>query len=96
MFNSKTFTAKFLIEWIETNGVYAQIFDTKKTHIQLVQRSSDILKLLLQEDLLTIQILEQFWSLSKTDYKVEIYKIINEISVWFKQPHIDYIFDQIK
>lgn len=22
MFNSKTFTAKFLIEWIEKNGVY--------------------------------------------------------------------------
>lgn len=47
MFNSKTFTAQFLIEWIQSNGVYTQIFDTKKTHIQLVQRSSDILKLLL-------------------------------------------------
>jgi ubiquitin carboxyl-terminal hydrolase 34 len=36
MFNSKTFTAKFLIEWMEQNGVYSQIFDTRKTHIQLV------------------------------------------------------------
>ncbi len=36
MFNSKTFPAKYLIEWMEQNGVYIQIFDTRKTHIQLV------------------------------------------------------------
>ena len=36
MFNSKTFPAKYLIEWMEQNGVYTQIFDTRKTHIQLV------------------------------------------------------------
>ncbi len=36
MFNSKAFTAKFLIEWMDQNGVYSQIFDTRKTHIQLV------------------------------------------------------------
>ena len=46
--------------------------------------------------MLTAEILEQFWSLAKTDLKVEIYKIINEISAWLKQNHIDYIFDQIK
>ena len=36
MFNSKTFPAKYLIEWMEQKGVYTQIFDTRKTHIQLV------------------------------------------------------------
>jgi len=46
--------------------------------------------------MLTAEILEQFWSLAKTDLKVEIYKIINEISAWLKQSHIDNIFDQIK
>ena len=49
-----------------------------------MQRSSDILKLLLQEDMLTAEILEPFWSLSKTDLKVEIYKILNEVSAWLK------------
>jgi hypothetical protein len=43
--------------------------------------------------MLNAEILEQFWSLAKTDLKVEIYKIINEISAWLKQNHMDYIFD---
>ena len=33
MFNSKSFTAAFLIEWMETNGVFTVIFDSKKTHL---------------------------------------------------------------
>ena len=96
MFNNKSFTAAFLIEWIEKNGVYSILFDTKKTHLQLVQRTADILKLLLQEDKFTPQILDMFWSLSRAEYKFEIYKIVNEVSIWFKQEHIDYIFEQFK
>lgn len=33
-----------------------------------------------------------FWSLTKAEYKFEIYKIINEIAVWFRQEHIDFFF----
>ncbi len=58
MFNSRTFTAKSLIEWMETNGVFSLLFDAKKTHMQLVQRTANILKLLLSEDALSAQTLE--------------------------------------
>lgn len=38
-----------------------------------------------------------FWGLARTaDYKFEVYKIVNEISVWLAQDHIDFIFKQIK
>lgn len=94
MFNSKTFTAKFLVEWMEDNGVFAQVFDPRKTHLQLVQRTADILKLLLQEDRLTKEVLEQFWSLAATEYKFEIYKVINDVSLFLKEHHIAYIFEQ--
>ena len=40
--------------------------------------------------------LEQFWSLTKADYKFEIYKIINEIAFYLKQEHINYFFEQIR
>ena len=33
MFSSKSFTPEFLIEWMENNGVFQILFDTKKTHL---------------------------------------------------------------
>jgi hypothetical protein len=81
---------------MQTNGVFSILFDAKKTHLQIVQRCTDILKLLLQEGTLTLQLMEMFWSLTKADYKFEIYKIINECSFYFKQEHIDFFFEQIR
>ena len=37
-----------------------------------------------------------FWSLAKSEYKFEIYKIINECSFYLKQEHIDFFFKEIK
>ena len=83
MFSFKSISADFLIEWINSNGIYDVLFETKQTHRELVQRSSDILKLLLNENKLTIDILDHFWSLSKVgEYRVEVYKIISELSIW--------------
>jgi len=45
---------------------------------------------------LTQELLENFWNLSKSDYKFEIYKIVNEIAFSLKQEHITYIFEQIQ
>ena len=33
---NKNFTSLFLIEWMQSNGVFSILFDTKKTHLQLV------------------------------------------------------------
>jgi len=51
----------------------------------------------LNENSLSIEVLEMFWALSKTpDYKLEVFKKINEVAVWLTQDHIDYIFKQIR
>ena len=94
--SNKSFTTKFLIEWLYQNDVFTILFDPKKTHLQIVQRCTDILKLLLAEDMLNQDILEMFWNLAKSEYKIEIYKIINDVAFYFKQEHIDYLFQQIK
>ena len=96
MFANKSFTADFLIQWMTDNGVFSILFDPKKTHLQLVQRCTDVLKLLLQENKFDQGLMEAFWSLAKTDYKYEIYKIINDTSFYLHQEHIDYFFEQIK
>lgn len=55
-----------------------------------------MLKLLLSEDQLSLELLDQFWNLSKSDYKFEVYKIVNEIAFYLKQDHINFIFEQIR
>jgi ubiquitin carboxyl-terminal hydrolase 34 len=33
MFSSKNFTSTFLVQWMQDNGVFTILFDTKKTHL---------------------------------------------------------------
>lgn len=84
-----------LINWIQENQVFTAIWDPKKTHLQLVQRSGDIFRMLLKEDLLSEDLLKQFWNLTKSDYKLEIFKILNDCEYSLEQPQIEFIFDQI-
>lgn len=49
MFNSKAFTAEVLVGWMRSNSVFDYLFDPKLTHLQILQRSADTIKLLLQE-----------------------------------------------
>ncbi len=85
LYNQKSFTAGFLLDWLEQNQVLQSvIFDPKKTHLQLVQRSNDIMRLMLQEDKMTLEVMNMFWALTKGEYKFEIYNILNEIAMWFK------------
>ena len=51
---------------------------------------------MLVEDELNIELLQQFWNLTKTDLRLEVYKIISDCSVQFKQPHLDFMFEEIK
>ena len=95
MFGVKAFDTQFLIQWMRENQVFEILFDPKKTHLQLVQRTTDILKMLANENDLKDEELSMFWNLGKTEYKLEIYKIINDMSYYLSQEHIDYLFNQI-
>jgi len=93
--STKSFSTEFLIDWMKNNEVFDIIWDGRKTHLQLVQRSNEILKLLLKEDMLTSELLEQFWNLAKSDYKEDVFKIINEVAFYFKQSHVEFLFSAI-
>ena len=65
---STTFSVEFLIDWMNEHDVFSTIWDPKKTHLQIVQRTTDIFKMLLKENKLDEPILKMFWSLTKSDY----------------------------
>ena len=56
--------------------VYCILFDPMKTHLQLIQRCEEVLRLLLQENALTSKLLQHFWTLTKTELHTDAYKII--------------------
>ena len=93
--SAKVFTLEWLISWMSEHGVFDIIWDTKRTHLQLVQRSNEIFKILPKENLLSMALLEQFWTLSKSDYKSEVFKIINDTSFYLNQEHVEYLFNEI-
>jgi hypothetical protein len=72
------FSLEELIAWCREHGVFDILWDPRKTHEQLVKRSNEIFKILPKENLLSPELLDQFWSLTKSDYKSEVFKIINE------------------
>ena len=92
---SSKFSGKFLVEWMQEKAVFDVLFDAKKTHLQLVQRCDEVLRLLLQEDMLTPELLSQFWSLTKTDMRIDAYKIVQSCSLSLRQQHLDFIFEQM-
>lgn len=60
-----------------------------------MQRCDEIIKILLSEDELNEQRLKMFWSLAKTDMRLDVYKIISDCSYSFKQNHLDFFFEKI-
>lgn len=60
-----------------------------------MQRSGDIFRCFLKADLLSEQLLEQFWNLTKSDYKQEVFKILKECDYFLEQPHIEFLFRQV-
>ena len=92
---SSKVAGKYLVDWMLEKGVFGILFDPKKTHLQLVQRCEEVLRLLLQEDALTPELLRDFWSLTKTELRTEAYKIIQACSASLRQQHLDFIFEQM-
>ena len=75
------------------NKVFEVIWG-KRTHQQLVERSSTIYRLLLDENFMTSNRLQLVWDLAGT-FKAEVYKIINDNSYSLKLPHKEFISSQI-
>ena len=52
--------------------------------MQLVQRSADIFRCFLKQDLMSEELLAQFWNLSKSNYKQEVFKILHDCDFYLE------------
>lgn len=64
--------------------MFSLIWDSRKTHVQLVQRSADIFRCFLKQDLMSEELLAQFWNLSKSNYKQEVFKILHDCDFYLE------------
>lgn len=93
----KSISYKDLGIWLENNNIFDDLYGTT-SHSQLIQRSSDFLRFLLNEDLLTLGHLAMIWkgiSKGDTQTKLSIYKMISDLSMSFNGPCIEYLVERI-
>ena len=83
-------TGDYMLQWIIDNKILDLIFDSKNYHVQIIQRSKEILNFLITEDKLTQDQLDLFWRGTEFDDETrrEIYKIIEEVSSSMKSHHV--------
>ena len=89
-------TGELMLEWIQKNKILEIIFDQKNYHVQIIQRSKEILKFLVTEDKLSSEELDLFWKGTSFDDETrrEIYKIIEEVSGVMKNHHVVQFLDK--
>ena len=83
-------SADYMLEWLEKHKILELIFDPKSYHVQIIQRSKEILKFLIVEDKFSQEQLDLFWRATEFDDETrrEIYKIIEETSTPMQSHHV--------
>ena len=81
---------------IKNKNVLYQMFSKQRGHLQLVQRTEELLKLLINQNALSDDELELIWSATRIDEatKLELYKVLNEISSRLRSGEIVFIIEQ--
>lgn len=94
--NRNKLTGDYMLEWLEKNKILELIFDPKEYHVQIIQRSKEILRFLIVEDKLSEEQLNLFWRGTEFDDETrrEIYKIIEECSSPMKEHHVKQFLDK--
>lgn len=93
----RTILPEALAKWILGNRLLEGIFGPQG-HVQLVQRSGEILQLLLQEDALNPKHLQLIWSVAERndeDSKLAVYHVLSDNACFLLSSHMDYLVDRI-
>ena len=83
--------------WIVNQNIFSQIY-FQNTHVQLIKKSNDFFKFVINEDLLEIKDLEKLYKLAQNgDYesRVSLYKLFMQMSNIFNKDHVNYLIDTI-
>jgi len=93
----KYITVDYLNKFILSHSIFDKIYGSKG-HVQLMQRSADFLKYMINENILSTEELEIVWNATTKgdmETKLSIYKVLSEISLHFKNEHLDFLIKKI-
>jgi hypothetical protein len=68
------------------------------SHVQLIKKSEEFFRYLINESILEVTDLERLYKIAqKGDYesRISLYKLFQEVSHIFKKPHVDFLIDTI-
>jgi ubiquitin carboxyl-terminal hydrolase 34 len=86
-----------ILKLIEENQIFYEIYGPN-SHIQLINKSKELLEIMLQEDKLSTGEIEMIWNATKKgdlEGKLTILKTLKEIAHSFKAKHIKMFLDNI-
>lgn len=87
-----------LCKWISDKGIFEGLYGPN-SHAQLIQRSSDFLKFMVNEDFLKKNDLFLIWKNLRNGNKEErlcIYKLLGSVAVYLKFDHIEFLVKRLQ
>ena len=95
--NVKFLSTQIINTIIEKNHLFEKIYGVNG-HIELIKRSSDFIKYMINENLITSDQLDIIWASTKTgvtEAKLSIYKVLSEIGLNLKIDQLDFIISKV-
>ena len=91
----RTLNAKEIMDKLKQENIFEMIFG-ENYHIQLIQRSMEIIRFYINEKEITEKEIDYIWQATKKDQqtKMEIYKIIADIAISFKSEEIEMLVER--
>ena len=94
---TRTIRSNVMSHWVREHEILEGIFGPQ-SHAQLIQRSGEIIHLLLTENAFEIRILQMIWGVaerSDEDSKLAVYKVLGENSSFLRAEHLEFLVDKI-
>lgn len=94
---TRTIRSNAMTLWLREHAILEGIFGPQ-SHTQLIQRSGELIHLLLTENAFEQKLLQMIWSIAdKTDEdsKMTVYKVISENASFFRAEHLEFLVEKI-
>ena len=94
---TRTIRSNVMTLWLREHAILEGIFGPQ-SHTQLIQRSGELIHLLLTENAFEQKLLQMIWSIAEKtdeDSKMTVYKVLSENASFFRAEHLEFLVDKI-
>lgn len=81
-YNNSSTTTEDVINALIDADIFSQVFDPARVHLQIVQRSHEIIRIYARNDKLSPEHVRRMWESTATDEtsQIEVYKVLIDAS----------------